>query len=179
MGQGSAGLFWTYWLKRNGAANVIASDYSDTRLAVAKQYGADTILNAGEIDIKEAIRELAGDGPDYLIEAVGSRETLHQSIDLVRPDGDLLWFGLPDTEDSVPIDFFKFFRKRLAASSTYGAQEEGDAVSFQTALDLIASGQIDVKPLLKDAFPIEQIKTAFEVANDPVPSGALKVSVTF
>lgn len=179
MGQGSAGLFWTYWLKRNGAAQVIATDYSDTRLEVSKKYGADVALNVGEIDVKEAVRELAGDGPDYLVEAVGSRETLHQSIELVRPEGDLMWFGLPDTEDSVPINFFKFFRKKLAASSTYGAQEEGDAVSFQTALDIIAGGQIDVKPLLADIYPIEEIQTAFDVANDPVPSGALKVSVTF
>ncbi|MDH5290094.1 MAG: hypothetical protein OEY41_08845, partial [Acidimicrobiia bacterium] len=90
-----------------------------------------------------------------------------------------LWFGLPDTDDSVPISFAKFFRKRLTASSTYGAQDEGDAVSFRTALDLIAGGHLDVSPLLSHVYPIEQIDTAFAVANDPVPAGALKVSVTF
>ena len=179
LGQGSAGLFWTYWLKRNGAARVIAADLSDTRLAMAATYGADVTLNVGEVDITEAVAELTGEGPDYVVEAVGRRETLFQSIDLVRPDGDLLWFGLPDTDDSVQISFAKFFRKRLTASSTYGAQDEGDAVSFQAALDLISGGHIDVAPLLSHVYPIEEIQTAFDVANDPVPAGALKVSVSF
>ncbi len=179
IGQGSAGLFWTYWMKHSGAARVIAVDLSDARLAVATSMGADVTLNAGEVDVAEAVRELAGSGPDYVIEAVGRRETLFQSIELVRPAGDLMWFGLPDTDDSVPISFAQFFRKRLAASSTYGAQDEGDAVSFQKALDLIADRRIDVSPLLSHVYPIEEIDTAFAVANDPVPAGALKVSVTF
>ena len=179
MGQGSAGLFWTYWLKRNGAARVITTDLSDARLAASQTFGADVTINAAEIDVQEAMRELTGDGPDYVIEAVGRSQTLHQSIELVRPEGDLLWFGLPDTDDSVPISFAKFFRKKLSASSTYGAQEEGDAVSFQTALDIIASGQIDVSPLLSHVYPIEDISTAFDVANDPTPLGALKVSISF
>jgi len=179
LGQGSAGLFWAYWLKRQGAGRLIAVDLSDARLAVSKQMGADITINAGEVDVMEAVRELTGAGPDYVVEAVGRRETLYQSIELVRPGGDLLWFGLPDTDDSVPISFAKFFRKKLTASSTYGAQDEGDAVSFRTALDLIAGGHIDVSPLLSHVYPIEQIDTAFAVANDPVPAGALKVSVTF
>ena len=179
LGQGSAGLFWTYWLKRNGAARVIVADLSDTRLAVSTAYGADVTLNVGEVDIFEAIEELTGTGPDYVVEAVGRKETLFQSIDLVRPDGDLMWFGLPDTDDSVQISFAKFFRKRLTASSTYGAQQEGDSLSFKAALDLIAGGHIDVTPLLSHIYPIEEITTAFAVANDPVPEGALKVSLTF
>lgn len=179
LGQGSAGLFWAYWLKRCGAAQLIVADKSDARLAVSKAMGADTMINAAEVDVAEAVREVAGAGPDYLVEAVGRRETLYQSIELVRPGGDLLWFGLPDTDDSVPISFSKFFRKRLTASSTYGAQDEADAASFRTALNLIAGGHIDVSPLLSHVYPIEEIGTAFEVANDPVPSGALKVSITF
>lgn len=179
IGQGSAGLFWAYWLKRNGAALVIVADLSDARLAVSKSMGADITINAGEVDLTEAVRELTAAGPDYVVEAVGRRETLYQSIELVRPGGDLMWFGLPDTDDSVPISFAQFFRKRLTASSTFGAQDEGDAVSFQTALDLISGRHIDVSPLLSHVYPIEEIGTAFDVANEPIAEGALKVSVTF
>jgi L-iditol 2-dehydrogenase len=179
LGQGSAGLFWTFWLKRSGAGRIIAADYSDARLAVSADYGADVTVNVGETDLAEVIRELTGDGADFVVEAVGRRETLFQSIELVRPDGDLMWFGLPDTDDSVQISFAKFFRKRLTASSTYGAQDEGDAVSFQTALDLIAGAKLDVSPLLSHVYPIEEIGHAFNVANEPVADGALKVSVRF
>lgn len=179
LGQGSAGLFWSYWLKRSGAAQVIVADLSDARLAISPQFGADITLNVGEIDIHEAIRELTGHGPDYVVEAVGRKETLFQSIELVRPEGDLMWFGLPDSDDSVQVSFAQFFRKKLSASSTFGAQDEGDAVSFQLALDIIGGGHLDVAPLLSHVYPIEEISTAFNVANEPVADGALKVSVTF
>jgi len=179
IGQGSAGLFWTYWLKRSGAALVIGTDRSDRRLEISKKYGADVCLNVNDIDALEAVRELTGEGADYVVEAVGRRETLYQSIEAARPGGDLMWFGLPDTDDSVPISFAQFFRKKLAASSTNGAQDEGDAVSFRTAMDLITRGHIDVSPLVSHVFPIEEVAEAFSVADDPVPHEALKVSLRF
>lgn len=179
MGQGSAGLFWAYWMKRSGANKVIVSDLSDSRLAVSESFGADIMLNAGEVDVHEAIADLTGEGPDYVVEAVGRSGTLFQSIELVRPGGDLMWFGLPDSDDSVQVSFAKFFRKKLSATSTYGAQDEGDAVSFQLALDIIGGKQLDVSPLLSHVYPIEEINTAFDVANEPIEEGALKVSVTF
>ncbi|MCP3912373.1 MAG: zinc-binding dehydrogenase [Actinomycetia bacterium] len=180
LGQGSAGLFWAYVMKRSGAARVIVADKSDTRLAVSESFGADITINAGESDTVEAVKDLTdGVGADYVIEAVGRRETLFQSIEVARVGGQMMWFGLPDSDDSVPISFSKFFRKKLMASSTYGAQVEGDAVSFQTALDWINAGEVDVSPLLSHVYPIEEISHAFDVANEPAEEGALKVSVTF
>lgn len=180
IGQGSAGLFWSYLLKRQGAAQVVVADLSPARLAASPGFGADVVINSGEEDLEAAIADLTGGvGADYVIEAVGRREVLYQSIELVKVDGDLMWFGLPDSDDSVPISYAKFFRKRLTATSTYGAQNEADAVSFQTALDLISGGHIDVSPLLSHVYPVDEIDTAFTVANEPADAGALKVSVSF
>ncbi|MCP4102369.1 MAG: zinc-binding dehydrogenase, partial [Lentisphaerae bacterium] len=83
LGQGSAGLFWAYVMKRSGAARVIVADKSDTRLAVSESFGADITINAGESDTVEAVKDLTdGVGADYVIEAVGRRETLFQSIEV-------------------------------------------------------------------------------------------------
>ncbi|MEM7094615.1 MAG: zinc-binding dehydrogenase [Actinomycetota bacterium] len=179
LGQGSAGLFWTYWLKRHGAARIIVADRAPTRLAASPHYGADVVVNIDDDDLRTVIRDLCGAGADFVVEAVGSVPTLNQTIELVRPDGDLMWFGLPDTDRKVEISYAKFFRKRLTAWSTYGAQEEADAVSFATALDLIARRDIDVSPLLSHIYSVDDIDTAIAVANDPIPEGALKVSVSF
>lgn len=179
LGQGSAGLFWTYWLKRQGAARIIVADLSPARLAASPTFGADVMINPNEDDLASAIRDLTGAGADYVVEAVGSPQALNLSIELSRPDGDLIWFGLPDTNDLVPVNFAKFFRKRLTTTSTYGAQSEPGATSFQTALELIATSQIDVTPLLSHVYPIDDISTAFAVANQPIADGALKVSVSF
>lgn len=180
VGQGSAGLFWTYLLKRAGAARVIVADLSDTRLAVGKQYGADICVNASTGDLREVVLDLTGGmGADYVVEAVGRSETFLSSVDLVRPEGELMWFGLPSVDGAIDMRFDRFFRKRLKASSIFGAQDETDAVSFREALDIIASGQIDVAPLLSHVYGVEQIGDAMNMAHEPHDAGALKVSVSF
>ncbi len=131
------------------------------------------------VDLASAIADLTVVGPDFVVEAVGTRQTLNESVNLVRPEGNLMWFGLPDSDNAVEFEFSKFFRKRLRATSTFGAQDEPSATSFQLALDLIASGTIDVSPLLSQVFSIESIDAAIEAANNPLESGAIKVSVTF
>ena len=183
MGQGSAGLFFTHLLKRAGAERVIVSDLSPTRLAVAEAYGADECLNAAELGnpgVIEAVRDMTdGAGVDYVIEAVGRSDTFLDSVELARMDGELLWFGLPSTDDNIHMRFQKFFRKRLSGASTYGAQDEPDAMSFRQALQLIASGDIDVSPLLSHVYDVSDIGDAFRLAHEPHDAGALKVSVSF
>ncbi len=203
MGQGSAGLFFTYLLKRAGAAKVIVADLSEARLKQSVAYGADVCIKAGGAGsssagggaasgasaandsgandaLLEAVADLTGGkGADYVVEAVGSASAFLSSVDLVRMDGQLLWFGLPSTDDNIAMQFQKFFRKRLKAASTYGAQDEPGATSFRQALSLIQHGHIDVSPLLSHVFNIEQIGDAMRLAHEPHDVGALKVSVEF
>ncbi len=179
LGQGSAGLFFAHLLKKAGAATVIVADLSPARLALSRHFGADVVLDANRDDVHAAVKDLTGGaGADYVVEAVGTAKTLAQSVDLVAPDCKLLWFGLPDTSDAVPVSFHKFFRKRLTAQTVYGAQFEPGLVSFRVALDQIARGAIDVKPLLSHVLPIEDVRHAFELAHSR-DEDAIKVSVSF
>jgi len=180
IGQGSAGLFWTYLLKRAGASKIIVSDLSDARLKVSKQYGADICINAGQDDLQTVVMDhTQGKGADYVVEAVGQSQTLLQSVELVNVDGEVHWFGLPSVDENIPFSFAKFFRKRVRAVTTYGAQDEPGSPSFREALDLIHQKKIDVSPLLSHRYPIEDINHAMEVAHRPVDEEALKVSVHF
>ncbi len=179
IGQGSAGLFWAWSLKRAGAARVIVADRSPSRLAASVQFGADVLVDARTDDLTEAVMDLTGGvGADFVVEAVGRRETLLQSIGLCRTGGQLFWFGLPDTNDPVLIDFRQFFRRKLTAFSTYGAQGEPGLVSFRLALEHIRSGDVDVLPLLSHVVPVEEIDRAFRMA-DTCEDGVLKVSISF
>lgn len=179
IGQGSAGLFWAWSLKRAGAARVIVADRSPARLAASTGFGADVVVDARTEDLTAAVMDLTGgEGADFVVEAVGRRETLLQSIGLCRTGGQLCWFGLPDTDDPVPIDFRLFFRRKLTAFCTYGAQVEPGLVSFRVALEHIRRGEIDVRPLLSHVVPVEEIDRAFQLA-DTGADGALKVSVSF
>ena len=179
MGQGSAGMFFAYLVKRAGAAKVIASDLSEARLAQGRNMGVDVALQAEHDNVREAVLDhTGGAGVDFLIEAVGRKETLLQTVDLVKASGDMLLFGLPDTMQPVPFNFHDFFRKAVTAHSAHGAQFEADLVSFRTALDLIVRRQIDVAPLVSHVLPVEQVGEAIEMANDR-SNNALKVSLSF
>ena len=179
IGQGSAGLFWAWSMKRAGAAQVIVADRSPSRLAASRHFGADVLVDARTADLTEAVLDLTGgEGADFVVEAVGRRETLLQSVRLCRVGGQLHWFGLPDTNDPVPIDFRLFFRRQLTAFSSYGAQVEPGLVSFRVALEHIRRGEIDVRPLLSHVVPVEEIDRAFRLA-EAGEDGVLKVSISF
>lgn len=181
MGQGSAGVFFSYMAKRMGAKTVIVSDRSEARLAEAHRTGADVRVKAD--DQGENVRALVmehtdGRGVDFLVEAVGRRKSLLQSVDLMRDGGEMLLFGLPDTTAAVPFNFHDFFRKRLKANCIYGAQHEADHVSFRLALDLIAKRQIDISNLVSHTLPLEQIQEALELAQH-LRDNVRKVAISF
>ena len=180
IGQGSAGLFWTYLIKRAGATKIIVSDLSDARLKVSKKYGADVCINVGREDLMPVVLDLTqGLGADYVVEAVGQSKTLLESVEAVKLDGEVHWFGLPSEDANIPFSFAQFFKKRVRAVTTYGSQEEPGVYSFKEALSLIHKKKIDVSPLLSHRFPIEDINHAMDVAHKPVEDQALKVSVHF
>jgi L-iditol 2-dehydrogenase len=172
-------MFFAWLAKRAGAAKVIVSDLSEARLAAGRRLGADVAVLAGRQSVKEAVLDhTGGEGADLVIEAVGSRVSQLESVDLARTDGALLLFGLPDTTEAVSWNFHDFFRKRLRASSTYGAQEEPGQASFRLALELIVRKEIDMAPLVSHVFPIERIQEALEMAHHR-SDNALKVSIAF
>lgn len=178
MGQGSAGLFFTWLLKRAGAGTIVVSDKSDARLAQSLVYGADHAINIERDDLQPVVDDLTGGhGADYLVEAVGRRESLLQSTSLAAPDTTMLWFGLPDSNEPVAFDFSAFFRKRLRVASTYGAQDEADLASFQAAVDHIAAGDIDVSNVTSHVLPLERMQDAMEMAHER-SDNCLKVSVS-
>jgi L-iditol 2-dehydrogenase len=179
IGQGSAGAFFTFLLKRAGAARVLVSDKSPARLAYSRKMGADLAVDAEVADFRSAVMEATGGrGADVVVEAVGSRETFPLSVELAAPGATLIWFGLPEDGGDYPLPFGEFFRRRLTAHTKFGAQGEQGLESFRYALRLVASGAIDVAPLLSHMLPIEKVDEAFRIAHDRTDN-ALKVSIKF
>jgi L-iditol 2-dehydrogenase len=184
IGQGSAGAFFTFLLKRAGAARVLVSDKSPARLAYSRQLGADLAVDVGPVDAgpgdfpAAVFAATSGRGADVVVEAVGSRETFPLSLRLAAPGATLVWFGLPEGAGDYPFSFEDFFRRGLTAYSNFGAQGEPGLASFRYAVRLIADGAIDVTPLLSHTLPIEKIDEAFRIAHDRTDN-ALKVSIKF
>jgi L-iditol 2-dehydrogenase len=182
IGQGSAGAFFTFLLKRAGARSVMVSDRSPARLAYSRHLGADlTVLadGAGEDGFRSAVLEATGGrGAGLVVEAVGSRETFPLSVELAADSATVLWFGLPEGTAAYPFSFPEFFVRRLTAYAISGTQGEPGLESFRYAVQLIADGAIDVAPLLSHMLPIDRVEEAFHMAHDRT-DGALKVSIEY
>ena len=179
VGQGSVGLFHDFMLRRLGAHRIIGIEPVPERLAAGRAMGLDDAIDVSGRRATEAVMDLTGgEGADLVVEAVGSVETLNQTLQLARPLGRIAVFGLPPTMERVPFDWDTFFRKRLDMHTVFGAQDEPGLPAFQIAVDFISRGDIDMAPFVTHTFPIDRVQEAFDLAHSK-EDGALKVSLTF
>ena len=177
IGQGTAGLFHDFWLSRLDAGRIIAVEPMRARRALAAGMGADETVDVTDGAATEAVLDLTdGEGADIVIDAVGTVETLNQTLDLAKPSGRIAAFGLPTTRKSVRFQWAKLFDKSLTMYAVHGSQNEPGLPDFRQALDLIAGGAIDVGPLITHELPLARIQDAFDLA-DSREDGAVKVVV--
>lgn len=107
-GVGFAGNILLQGAIKSGASKVIAIDVAKRKLDVAKQLGADHVINASEIDPVEAVNEIThGKGVDVAVEAVGGTGIgIGQALGMVRHNGILALYG----DNYVPVKEFCFNR---------------------------------------------------------------------
>lgn len=175
IGQGSAGLWFDYQLRRLGARRVIAIDLDLNRLRLADHFGAtDKLLNAG--DAKEQIEELTGGKlADLVVEAAGEVESINLAIDLVKKNGRILYFGYPRAQQ-LTFNFDRLFHKCADVTTIVGASNDPNQESMRMALKSIADGEIDVTPLLTHQVPFDQVIKAYEMHRTRA-DGAMKIVI--
>ena len=164
IGQGSAGLFWNYVLKKFGAKIVVSVDPNKNRVDLSESFGAVDIYNQTLGECIEKIDKKYKNTIDLVIEAVGTVETINNSINIVKDSGEIVLFGLPETTEYIPIDFSNLFKNRVRCFTVFGAQDEKDLISFKKALSLISSNKIDVSHILSHTFGVLDGVSAFDHA---------------
>ena len=162
MGQGPMGLLFTHLVSNLGAKTVIATDIVDFRLEAAKQMQATHTINAAEVDTGAAVEEITdGRMADLVFEVIGHQtETINQAMDLVKRDGTILAFGVPD-DPTYPFRFGDLFRKNLRLIGSVGPDAQNN---FPLAMDMIAQGRIDVSPMITHRLPYTQVQRGFELS---------------
>jgi len=160
IGAGPIGLLHMLTVKKLGASRAIISDTVNERLQLAEELGADETINAKNKDTVEETKRLTnGYGADVVIEAIGLPATWEQALRMVRKGGTVLEFGgcPPGTEIKVSTEQLHY-----RETSILGAFHTTPA-HFRRALNLIASGTINVKPLITRKMRLDQISDAFEM----------------
>jgi L-idonate 5-dehydrogenase len=170
VGCGPIGCILLSVARRAGAHRVVALDLSDRALQVAQQLGADQIVNATDsatIDPWSAQRGTF----DVVIEASGSPAGLDTALRAARAGGTVIQVGnLPAGQSPVAANLV--MAKELRYQGSFRFTDE-----YAIAADEIASGKVDLRPLMTHAFAMNEANRAFEVALDR--SQSMKVHLNF
>jgi len=174
-GSGPIGLMCVLAAKAAGAGIVIVADIKAERLEVAKKIGATHIIDLTKTtDAVASVSAIVPGGVDAVIECSGAQSAITLAIRGARSGGVVVLVGLGAPEVSLPIVEAAVREVDIRGVFRY-------ANAYPKALALIASGLVDVKPIITHHFPFEQVHQAFNVAlagHDSDKKMAIKVAVT-
>lgn len=161
-GAGPIGLMNCLAVQAAGAANVIISDVVPERLAVAKEIGATHVVQGDAAELKEVARSLTdGRGADVCIECAGHPRALSACIAAARPGATVVLIGMPP-DDTATLNINDMIVREIKLRPIFRYNN-----TFPTGVNLLASGKVNLKPLISKRFTLPQVPEAFEyvVAN--------------
>lgn len=147
LGSGVSGLMNVQIAKLKGA-KVIATDMDASRLAKAKEYGADEVYKPNELPPLKA---------DKVILCTGALPAVRQAFESLDRKGTLLLFAIPETNIELPT--VDVWRNELTVTSSYGAAPE----DLAEAIPLIESGKANMKDLITHRLPLAQVQEGFRI----------------
>ena len=172
--QGPIGLCATAGARLRGASRIIAVDTLPERLAMARRLGADHVIDFKQTDpVEEILRLTGGQGADVAIEALGTQHTFESCLRVLRPGGTLSSLGVYSGKLSLPVDAFA---AGLGDHKLITTLCPGGKHRMRRLMDIVASGRLDLRPLVTHRFRLDQIEAAYELfANQR--DGVLKVAI--
>ncbi len=166
-GTGPIGALAILAARHAGAREVVATDLADAPLAIARRIGADLAVNV-RTDPAGLDRFKADKGYfDVVIEASGSAAALAAALSVARPGAIVVQLGIGG-DMTLPMNVVTAKEIQLRGSFRFD-------VEFAWAVGFIASGAIDVAPLLTEVVPLAEAVRGFELAADR--SRAMKVQL--
>ncbi len=190
-GLGLIGLVAVQLLRAHGC-RVLGVDFDASKLALAREFGAETVnLAAGEDPIAAAQLYSRGRGVDAVLitASTKSNEPIHQAATMCRKRGRIVLVGVVGMQMSRA----DFYEKELSfqVSCSYGPgrydpeyEERGhdypfgyvrwtEQRNFEAILDMLADGRLNFKPLVTNRFPLDEAEAAYKLISEGNPLGVL------
>ncbi len=170
IGAGTIGLMALALLKYRGAKNVIVSDATDFRLGIAKELGADYLVNPRTQDFLAEITTItSGKMIDFSIEAVGIAPTAKNSLECLKIGGTAIWIG--NAQKIIEVNMQNIVTKELKIKGNYVYDLDG----FADSLRLLSERKINIKPLITHSYKLEDGVQAFKDLENNREGKMLKV----
>lgn len=174
VGCGGVGLNVIQGARLAGAAEIIAVDQNETKLAMAKNFGATTTVNASQGDaVSQVMGMTAQRGADVAFEVIGLGETIDQTITMTRRGGQAILVGVPrmDVNVNVPAFFGVVLAEKTIKGCWYGSSNVHTDVP--KLVELYRSGELKLDELVSRTINLEDVNDAFAA----MQSGELARSV--
>lgn len=172
IGAGTIGMMTALAALAGGIATVIMTDIQEEKLKIAGGYEGIVPVNVARQSVVDTVKRLTdGWGADVVFEASGSPRAYKGIFDLLCPGGCLVLVGMPP--DPVEVDIVAAQAKEIRFESVFRY-----ANVYPRTIALLASGKIDVKPLISKTFAFEESVEAFKFAAEGRPD-VVKTQIVF
>lgn len=165
MGCGTLGLCMVALERLKNPGLLVALDLIDSRLGLARQFGADITINPNKEDVVQRVRDLTGGyGCDVLIEATGNPEAITPALDMIRKNGTFVEFSVMrglSTADWTIVGDGKELNIHGAHLGPY---------TFPTAISYLERGLINIEPIVTHRVALASFEAGFHLVEDPVDS---------
>ena len=171
IGAGVIGLLTMQVLRARGCQRIVAVDVDNSRLDVARRCGADLVLNSATEDVLARVSEYTtGAGPRVVFEAVGIDATVDTAVRCAAKGGAVVLIG--NVAPRVGMALQTVVTRELSLLGSCASAGE-----YPACLELMASGAVDVAPLISAVAPLADGPEWFRRLHDREP-GLLKVILT-
>lgn len=155
-------------------ANVIAIDLDDSKLEIARKIGVRHTINPSQVDLHERLLEITGgDGPDVIIEAVGSPQTYRSAVEEVAFLGRVVCIGYA----KAPVEFNTslFVQKEI---EILGSRNCIGKVDFPEVISYLESGKFPVDEVISKVISIDEAPETLKSWAEN-PQGIIKIMIDF
>jgi Zn-dependent alcohol dehydrogenase len=163
IGCGGVGLNVIQGAVWKGAERVIAVDRFDSKLEMAKQFGATDVVNATNGDAVAQVQEMTGGrGVDVSFEVIGLKDTVQQAFAMARRGGQAIIVGVPKMEQTmeIPIAMDLLVNEKQVRGSWYGSsQVQRDVPQL---VKLYKGGTLKLDELVSQRIGLDDINDAFK-----------------
>jgi len=171
-GCGPIGLLMLQAAKLKNPMLLIAIDTDEYRLSIAKETGADLVLNPLKDDVVAKVKELtSGIGCDVVLEVSGSPKAVVQSVDMLRRGGRLMEFGVFAEKTSLDWSIISDIKELEIFGGHLGAY------AYPMAIKYLRDGLVKTDKIVTHNFPLKDWKKAIETAENHL-GNSIKVTMT-
>ena len=170
-GAGPIGLATMMAARASGATQVYLTDIKPHRLELARKLSADAAINAQVENIPDRIKELTeGQGVDVALDCSAAPAAIDACLASIRRGGTVVIVSTGLDEYTLAVNQMVFWESTIKGTFRYSN-------TYPAAMGLVASGKVDMKPLVTHRFPLRQVQQAIALAAEG-REGAVKVIVS-